>query len=173
MAFREKRFCPFCSGPLIIREMEGRRRLYCEGCAEPLYENPVPAVCVIVSDDAGRLLLVRRAAPPKVGTWCLPGGFMELGESPVESALREMTEETGLTGEVDRLLGAEVAPNALYGNVVVICYTVRNVTGRPLPGDDADAVTYFPLDALPEVGFGSHRKFIQAYREERDGHSEL
>lgn len=62
------------------------------------------AVCV---DESARLLLVRIAPGGSVGFdgwWTLPGGGLEHGEDPRDGALRELTEETGLTGEVSELL---------------------------------------------------------------------
>ena len=54
------------------------------------------AVGAIVRDSRGRVLLVRRARPPSVGIWTLPGGKVEPGESPARAIVREVKEETGL-----------------------------------------------------------------------------
>ncbi|MFW5853832.1 MAG: NUDIX hydrolase [Thermodesulfobacteriota bacterium] len=161
---QEKRFCHFCGNRLIQKEWEGRRRLFCTACDGPLYENPVPAACVILTDEQNRLLLVKRSVDPKKGFWCLPGGFMELGESPEETALRELREETGIQGRIETLIAADSNSNALYGTVALICYRAAAVSGRPVPGDDASAVAFFPLMELPEVAFESHRKFIHIFR---------
>ena len=162
---REKRYCPFCGDGLTRRMWEGRRRLYCETCDDALYENPVPASCLVVVDDLDRVLLVKRNVPPRQGWWCLPGGFIELGETPEEGALRELIEETGLRGEIDRLLGVVTTPNRQYQNVLMIGYVVIRFTGDPMPGDDADAVEWFPRDRLPPIAFTSHERFIADYYE--------
>jgi 8-oxo-dGTP diphosphatase len=108
----KKEFCPYCAAKLIEKEWEGQNRLYCETCAGAIYENPVPASCLVVVDHRDRIVLVRRSVEPKKGYWCLPGGFMELGETPEEAALRELVEETGLTVEDLQLRGfcTEVSP---------------------------------------------------------------
>ena len=112
-------------------------RPFCEGCREPVYENPVPVTCVVVTDPGNRLLLVRRSVAPKIGLWCLPGGFMELGETPEEAALRELAEETGLSGTIDRLLGVLTTPSDQYHTVLMVGYRVGAYTGRVVAGDDA------------------------------------
>lgn len=165
---RKKQYCHFCGNRLIEKHWEGRRRLFCEACAAPLYENPTPAVCVIVTDDQNRLLLVKRSVDPKKGFWCLPGGFMELGETPEQTGLRELREETGLAGRIEELIAADSNPSADYGTVALICYRVDWISGKPGPGDDASEVGFFPLTELPELAFESHRKFIRIFREPRD-----
>ncbi|PID73869.1 MAG: NUDIX hydrolase [Desulfobacterales bacterium] len=166
---RRKTFCPFCGCRLTHRNVEGLRRLFCVSCRRPLYENPVPAVCALADNAAGEILLVRRSAPPKIGLWCLPGGFMELGESPGEAVLRELAEETGLTGEIGTLMDVVSVPNRWYHTALIICYRVRRLAGSPVPGDDADRVAFFPANALPEIAFGSHRSFISVCQEKSDG----
>ena len=165
---QEKRFCHFCGNRLIQKEWEGRRRLFCNACDGPLYENPVPAACVILTDEHDRLLLVKRSVDPKKGFWCLPGGFMELGEHPEETALRELREETGIQGRIETLLAADSNSSAVYGTVALICYRAAAVSGRPVAGDDASAVAFFPLMELPEVAFETHKKFIHIFRGRQD-----
>lgn len=156
-----KRFCPFCGGPLVSRHWEGRQRLYCDVCRKPLYENPVPATCLVVMDASARVLLVRRSVPPKKGLWCLPGGFMELGETPEFAALRELTEETGLSGTIECLLGVYSVPSSLYDTVLMLGYRVSTFQGHPRPDDDADAIGWFAEADLPPIAFDSHLLFIR------------
>ena len=99
----EKAYCPYCGLAATRRMWEERIRRYCHNCNLPLYDNPVPAVCAVVSDQRKRLLLVQRKVAPQRGEWCLPGGFMELDETPEAAALRELAEETGLSGTVEGL----------------------------------------------------------------------
>jgi ADP-ribose pyrophosphatase YjhB (NUDIX family) len=88
---------------------------------------------------------------------------MELGEGPEEAALRELAEETGLNGRIERLLGVMSTPNAQYHTVLMIAYLVREFTGRLVPGDDASEAAWFSHRALPEIAFTSHSHFIAAY----------
>ena len=160
---RRKRFCPFCAGPLRQRFYEGRQRLYCNSCQDAIYENPVPASCLVVVDHRDRVLLVKRGVAPKAGWWCLPGGFMELGETPEAAALRELEEETGLTGRIDGLMGVMATPNKQYHNVLMVAFRVRRYQGAPRPGDDATAVAWFSRHELPPIAFTSHTHFINAH----------
>ena len=155
-----KSHCPFCGQALIRKWVEGAERSFCQSCAVPVYENPVPATCTVVL-DRDKVLLVKRKVPPKAGFWCLPGGFMELGERPEQAALRELKEETGLTGTIEMLLGVTSNPSAAYDTVLMLGYLVRRISGNVRAGDDALAAAYFPIGNLPEIAFSSHRHFIR------------
>lgn len=158
-----KRFCHFCGNPLTDRLVEGRVRRFCNACQSPIYENPVPAICIVTVNERHEVLLVKRAIDPQKGLWCLPGGFMELKETPEGAGLRELQEETGLIGKIDRLLGVTSHDSKLYGTVFVTGFLVRSFIGELAPGDDADDAGWFAADALPDIAFFSHRQFIRHY----------
>jgi len=162
---RPKTHCPYCGNGLIHKNHEGCSRLFCGHCLEPIYENPIPATCLVVVDDQERLLLVKRSVEPKKGWWCLPGGYMELGETPEAGAVRELSEETGLSGNIRRLLGVTSNPSDLYHTVLMVGYHVRSFTGTLQAGDDAADIAWFDIGDLPEVAFMSHRHFIETYYE--------
>lgn len=63
---------------------------------------PVPVVDAAIVDDEGRLLLIRRA---DTGLWAMPGGGIDMGETPAQGAVREVLEETGLVVEAVGLVG--------------------------------------------------------------------
>lgn len=73
------------------------------GMASRLLPFPRPAVAVTVARETPQrkrqFLLIRRATPPQVGSWSIPGGKTELGETSIEAAARELAEETGLTSD--------------------------------------------------------------------------
>ena len=160
---RPKTFCHYCGSRLTRKFVEGGNRLFCEACRAPIYENPVPATCLVVTDPQARVVLVKRSVEPQKGYWCLPGGFVELGEIPEQAALRELREETGLVGRIDKLLGVTGDASELYGNVLMIGYLVSRFSGRLTAGDDAAAVDYFAMQRLPEIAFSSHRHFLNLY----------
>ncbi|RJP84103.1 MAG: NUDIX hydrolase [Desulfobacteraceae bacterium] len=158
-----KLFCHFCGTSLTDRLIEGRVRRFCSSCQAPIYENPVPAVCLVTINARQQVLLVKRSVDPQKGFWCLPGGFMELHETPEGAGLRELREETGLCGKIDRLLGVTAHHSRLYGTVFVTGFLVTSFSGGLIAGDDADEAGWFAADNLPEIAFDSHRKFIRIY----------
>lgn len=158
------RYCPHCACPLDDRHIEGRMRRYCAQCRIPIYENPVPAACVVLVDENEKILLVKRKVAPKAGEWCLPGGFVETDESPEQAAIRELREETGLSGRINTLIGVTASPGTRYSAILLVGYLITCYSGTLMAGDDADDVAFFPMAALPEIAFSSHRSFIRIYR---------
>ena len=160
---RKLKYCPHCGGRLADKFVEGRTRRFCASCNAPFYENPIPAACIVAVDPRDRVLLVKRSIEPKRGCWCLPGGFMELRETPEEAGLRELREETGIVGKIDTLLGVLSNKGTFYDTILMIGFLVRRFSGTPAAGDDAAAVEWFAREALPEIAFKRHRSFINIY----------
>ena len=91
----------------------------------------------IITDDAGRLLLIQRGHEPEEGRWSLPGGRVRPGESDLEAVAREVREETGLHVEPGRLIGGVERP-APGGGIFDIHDYAATVSGGVLAaGDDA------------------------------------
>jgi 8-oxo-dGTP diphosphatase len=116
---------------------------------------PVPGVGVVCL-RGDEVLLIRRGAPPMMGSWSLPGGRVEWGERTTQTALRELREETGVEAEllglvdvVDGLFGPGAVPERHF---VLIDYAARWVAGDPCPGDDAAAAAFHPLADLEALG---------------------
>src|SRR5690606_25444502 len=72
--------------------------------------SPALTADCVVFDGEGRLLLIRRRNEPYAGRYALPGGFVEAGERVEAAALRELKEETGVAGEIERLIGVYSDP---------------------------------------------------------------
>jgi mutator protein MutT len=158
-----KTHCHFCGGPLNQKFVEGRDRLYCTACDRPIYENPIPATCSVVINSDDHILLVKRSVEPKTGQWCLPGGFLEIGETPEGGALRELAEETGLEAEIGSLLGVRTTFSQQYQSVLMIAFVISQFQGEAKAGDDADDVGWFDHHHLPQIAFDSHRYFIDRH----------
>ncbi len=155
------KYCPECGSELEIRFLEEKERDYCPACEVIHYHNPVPSVAAVITDGAGRLLLTKRAAEPGIGNWCLPGGFIEMGEDPLDTVVRETEEETGLKVKPGEIIGAHSKINGYHGDVIIIGFNAEVTGGELQAGDDAEEVEYFNLNELPPIAFKSHRKFIE------------
>lgn len=117
----------------------------------------VPGAGAVVVDHRGYVLLQRRADN---GLWGIPGGLMEPGEEPAQTARRETYEETGLHVHIDRLVGVYAGPSFVvtYPNgdrsaIVSILFLAHPVDAdaTPYPRDgEATDVQWFPPDSLPE-----------------------
>jgi 8-oxo-dGTP diphosphatase len=106
--------------------------------------RPEVSVGAIVVQD-GQLLLVRRGRGAAVGSWSVPGGRVERGETLAEAVVRELREETGLDGDCDRFVGwvERIGPEYHY---VILDFTVNVRPGEAVAGDDASAVRWVPID---------------------------
>jgi ADP-ribose pyrophosphatase YjhB (NUDIX family) len=108
--------------------------------------QPIAAVSAIVRRE-GRYLLVRRGNPPLRGMYAFPGGRVEIGETLAEAALRELKEETGLTGRNPRFhsrhdLGGEGGPDVPWFELSTFLVDIDH--GTPVvAGDDAEAVGWY------------------------------
>ncbi len=154
---------------MSIAEEHGVLRPTCPSCGFIWYRNPVPAAGVILVEN-GSVLLVRRRYEPRAGAWCLPAGFMEAGETPEQSALRELQEETGVIAQLTGLFGVYAGFDDPRVRAVLILFTGLATGGEERAGDDADELAWFPLDALPgDLAFASHRQAIAELRERLAG----
>lgn len=123
------------------------------------YKYPHPSVttdCVIFGFDGSRLkvLLIERGIEPYKGMWAFPGGFLNMEESAEEGALRELQEETGLTGAYIEQFHTFTDPKRdPRERVITIAYyalvRIQDVKG----GDDAAKAQWFALDEIPHLAF--------------------
>ena len=156
-------YCPYCAGRLSDKRLKGSQRLTCEHCRRPVYRYPLPATCVVATNTHQQILLVKRRVEPLIGQWCLPGGFMQPGESPERAALRDLKEISGLKAKIELLLGVTTHPGEAVDTdtILMIGYLVTRTAGEPNPGDDASELAWFPPAGLPPLAFPSHRHFIR------------
>jgi len=97
------RFCPFCGKKLQVRIEEEKERKYCPSCEWTYYPHVAAAAGAIILRN-NKVLLVKRRREPYKDTWMFPAGFVDFGEHPLETATREVAEETGLKIKNARLL---------------------------------------------------------------------
>jgi 8-oxo-dGTP diphosphatase len=146
--------------------------MVCPACGFVHWRNPGVGAAVVLRDEAGRILLIRRApGATRSGLWAVPAGFVDYGEEVREAAAREMREETGLDVSVGRPLF--VASNFHDpAKLTVGIWFAGEVAGGSLEaGDDADDAAWFPLDDLPPLAFETDVALIDLLRagEARDG----
>lgn len=124
------------------------------------YEYARPALTVdivIVTREARpRVLLIRRLKDPFAGTWALPGGFVDENERLADAARRELEEETGVqVATIEQLYTAGDPGRDPRGWTVSVAYLAQMNSDevKPVAADDAEAVSWFPLDELPVLAF--------------------
>jgi len=143
--------------------MDGIDRSGCKKCGWINYVNPLPVVACLTLNKKKEILLIKRNVAPSIGSWALPGGFIELNETPAKAGERELVEETGVKGKAGRLIGTELQKSKMYGFVLVVGMEFLPKSKKIVPGDDASDAKYFPLKKLPPLPFLSHRKLIGEY----------
>jgi ADP-ribose pyrophosphatase YjhB (NUDIX family) len=122
-------------------------------------DRPHVGVGVVVCRE-GRVLLIRRGKPPRIGQWSLPGGGQLLGETVEAAARREVLEETGL--HLDRLelltvvdlIERDEAGGVRY-HYTLVDLVGEAAAGEAVPGDDAAATAWFVPEELPALGLWS------------------
>ena len=123
------------------------------------YKYPHPCVttdCVIFGFDGSELqvLLVERGIEPFKGRWAFPGGFVKMDESCEEGALRELKEETGLTGAYIEQFHAFSDPNRdPRERVITVAYYALVRIQEVIAGDDAARAKWFRLNEVPSLAF--------------------
>ena len=127
--------CPICGGNIEI------------------YKNPLPTVDVIIYTENKDVLLIKRKNPPF--GYALPGGFVDVGETLEDAAIREIKEETGLNIEIESVFGVYSSPDRDPRNhTITTVFIARLPKGQsPIAGDDAKDLGFFSLDNLPEMAF--------------------
>ena len=100
------------------------------------------SVAAVVTDDHDRILVIQRRDN---GAWQMPGGVLELDESPGAGVRREVQEETGVDIEPERLTG--VYKNMKLG-VVALVFRARLVAGTPTPTDESAAVDWWTAERV-------------------------
>ena len=156
-------YCSTCGKENNFGYIDGSNRYHCKSCDSIHYQNPKPTATLILPKD-DTILFVRRAYEPEKGSWSLPGGFLELGETLEQGAKRELKEETNLNGEVIKLLGTCSHFNSVFGDILLIGMIMNISNWNELKtGDDAYDATFFKLDKCPRLVFECHQKIFNMY----------
>ncbi|WP_300614418.1 NUDIX hydrolase [Trebonia sp.] len=128
---------------------------YYDDPAAPAANSLVPSVNVVVVNDAGEILMIRRSDNDN---WAVPGGAIDLGESVAQAAVRETREESGIDCEITGVVGIYSDPKhvILYtsnGEVrqeFSIVLTARPLSGQPTPSSESSEVRWVPTSVVRE-----------------------
>src|SRR6266568_8352985 len=128
-----------------------RRIDYYDDPNAPPANSIVPSVNVVVTNDTGEILLIKRSDNDN---WAVPGGAIDIGESMTEAAVRETKEESGIDCEITGLVGIYSDPRHLShytSNDEVrqefsILLTGRPIGGEPTPSDESREVHWVKLE---------------------------
>jgi ADP-ribose pyrophosphatase YjhB (NUDIX family) len=144
---------------------DNRARATCTACGEIHYENPINVVGT-VPVWGEQVLLCRRAIEPRHGFWTLPAGFLELGESSAEGALRETDEEAGAEVALDGLF---TLLNVVRVGQIHLYYRARMLSTALNPGPETLEARLFHEHEIPwdELAFRTVRDTLRLYFEDR------
>lgn len=144
-------YCPDCGRKLTTRPHEGDQQPYCEACDRMFWEQPIPCADTAVI-DGDQMLLIKRAHSPHEGTWTLPGGFIDVDESPREAAVRELQEETSVIVDPADLILFDTCnlatPVGWHNIIISFAIPSEKTTGQLSPRTDAQDARFWSLDEL-------------------------
>ena len=173
------RYCPKCGAAAL--QFPGAKQMRCEACGFEFYFNAAAAVAALILDRRGRLLVTVRGKEPQRGTWDLPGGFVDPGESLEEAVRREVAEEVGLEVTSARYLGCYPNVYAYRGvryatvDTGFVCDVEDATAARAMEGDIA-AISFLRLEGIDvgRFGFASAGRLVKQFRSaveppDRDG----
>jgi 8-oxo-dGTP diphosphatase len=114
--------------------------------------RPFIGIGIVVIKE-NQVLLCQRGKPPGIGTWTLPGGAQELGETCEQAARRELLEECGLeVGDLHFCAHVDTIRRDPDGRIrfhyTILDFATRWVAGEPMAGSDVMSAEWAPMDAL-------------------------
>ena len=167
-------FCSHCGAPVSLKIPPGDNlpRHVCDQCGTIHYQNPKVVVGAIATWE-DKILMCRRAIEPRYGLWTLPAGFMELGETIAEGAVRETVEEAGARIE---LQGLFTLLNVVRVGQVHLFYRARLLDTQFAPGPETIEAQLFHEHEIPwdQIAFRTVRETLQRFFDDRRrGHFDL
>ncbi|XP_057983062.1 nudix hydrolase 23, chloroplastic isoform X2 [Malania oleifera] len=160
------KFCQWCSGPTKhdIPDGEEKMRAICTLCGKITYQNPKMVVGCLIEHE-NKILLCKRKIQPSYGLWTLPAGFLEMGESAVEGAMRETWEEA--CAEVEVLSPFAQLDIPLIGQTYII-FLAKLKKPHFSPGPESSDCRLYALDDIPfdSLAFSSMLVTLNLYVED-------
>ncbi|XP_030927848.1 nudix hydrolase 23, chloroplastic isoform X1 [Quercus lobata] len=163
---RKISFCQWCGGPTKheIPSGEEKMRAICTVCGKIAYQNPKMVVGCLIEHD-NKVLLCKRKIQPSYGLWTLPAGYMEIGESAAEGAIRETWEEAN--AEVEGLSPFAQLDIPLIGQTYII-FLAKLKKPQFSPGPESSECQLFALNDIPfnSLAFSSMFVTLNLYIED-------
>ena len=163
---RKQRFCSQCGTPItcLTPPDDNRVRAVCEACGAVHYQNPRNVVGVLATWE-DKILLCRRAIQPRRNKWTLPAGFMELGETTAQGAMRETQEEAGARIELGALYTIIDVPHV---DQVHFFYLGRALSDELFPGPESTEAGFYHPQDIPwnDLAFRTVATTLQHYVED-------
>ncbi|WP_424196400.1 NUDIX hydrolase [Ampullimonas aquatilis] len=164
-------FCSCCGHrvKLLIPDGDNRPRHVCPNCKEIHYLNPKNVVGTIPT-WSNEVLLCKRAIEPRYGYWTLPAGFMEVGETMEEGALRETLEEAGARVRLEGLYSLIDVPHV---HQVHFFYRARLIDTNFMAGEESLEVRLFKESEIPwdNLAFSTVKQTLRHYFSEQASES--
>ncbi|CAI8614104.1 unnamed protein product [Vicia faba] len=144
---RSIKFCQWCGGSTKhdIPDGEEKLRAICTVCDKIAYQNPKMVVGCLIEHE-NKVLLCKRNIQPSHGLWTLPAGYLEIGESAMEGAVRETREEANADVEVISPFAQLDIP--LIGQTYMI-FLAKLKKPHFSPGPESSECQLFSLDDIP------------------------
>lgn len=162
------RHCRSCGTAVqhVVPADDNRERAVCPACCTIHYENPLNVVGTVPVWGDGQVLLCRRNIEPRRGLWTLPAGFLELGETTAEGAVRETIEEAGARIELGPLF---TVLNVTMAGQLHLFYLATLLDTRFDPGPETIEVQLFREHEVPwdEIAFRTVRTTLRHYFADR------
>jgi ADP-ribose pyrophosphatase YjhB (NUDIX family) len=156
--FNKNSCCSYCGTQFPDPEL---RPITCQRCGNTNYLNPIPVVVMLVPMGNG-LVVARRNIEPQKGTLVLPGGYLDLGETWQEGAVRELYEETGIRIAADEIRLYDVQ-NGLDNTLVISGLARKQPLSCLKPFTSAETQEVALIEKPIVLGFPLHNLWVRRY----------
>jgi ADP-ribose pyrophosphatase YjhB (NUDIX family) len=161
--------CRNCGTAVVYRipdDGDTHERAVCPACGTIHYENPLNVVGTLPVFEDGRVLLCKRNIEPRKGYWTLPAGFLELGETTAQGAMRETDEEAGARIELQGLYTVISIPRV---GQVHLFYRAKLLSDQFAPGPETMEARLYAEDEIPwgEIAFHTVKETLRHYFADR------
>jgi mutator protein MutT len=156
-------YCPFCGIKMDTKKEADKIRKICKECGFIYYPHVAASACAIIINDK-KVLLVKRNREPYKGKWMFPAGFVDYGEHPKDTLVREVKEEVGLKVVKASLFDVlQITDDPRSPSHFGFFYkaTIGKGIINNFDKEENGEVAWFDLDDLPAIGWQSHQKILK------------